>query len=93
MVNSPLLGHATIKEAVFSVSAVTSQQWIVITCHVFSVDPTDVPIGWLNSDHVICVYYSSMSVFGCISKAVNKLRIIAAEAREQASKEIATGSS
>jgi hypothetical protein len=29
---------------------------------VFSVDPTDAPTDWLDSDHVICVYYRSMSV-------------------------------
>jgi hypothetical protein len=29
---------------------------------VFSVVPTDAPIDWLDSDHVICVYYKSMSV-------------------------------
>jgi hypothetical protein len=29
---------------------------------VFSVDPTDSPIDWLDSDHVICVYCRSMSV-------------------------------
>jgi hypothetical protein len=62
LVNSMLLGHATIEEAVFSVSAVTSQQWIVITWHVFSVDATYAPIGWLDSDGVICVYYRFMSV-------------------------------
>jgi hypothetical protein len=28
----------------------------------FSVDPTDTPIDWLDSDHVICVYCRSMSV-------------------------------
>jgi hypothetical protein len=29
---------------------------------VFSVDPTDVQIDWLDRDHVICVYCRSMSV-------------------------------
>jgi hypothetical protein len=29
---------------------------------VFSVDPTDAPIDWLDTDHVICVYCRSMSV-------------------------------
>jgi hypothetical protein len=29
---------------------------------VFSVDPTDAPIDWLDSDHVVCVYCKSMSV-------------------------------
>jgi hypothetical protein len=45
-----------------AVSAMTSLQWIVITWHVFSVDPTDAPISWLDSDHMICVYCGSMSV-------------------------------
>jgi hypothetical protein len=61
LAKSSLLGHATIEEAVFSVSAVTSQQWIVIMWHAFSEDPTDRPIGWLDSDHVIFVYCRSMS--------------------------------
>jgi hypothetical protein len=29
---------------------------------VFSVDSTEAPIDWLDSDYVICVYYMSMSV-------------------------------
>jgi hypothetical protein len=29
---------------------------------VFSVEPTDAPIDWLDSGHVICVYCRSMSV-------------------------------
>jgi hypothetical protein len=29
---------------------------------VFSVDPTDAPVDWLDSDHVICVYCGSISV-------------------------------
>jgi hypothetical protein len=29
---------------------------------VFSGDPTDTPVDWLDSDHVVCVYYRSMSV-------------------------------
>jgi hypothetical protein len=29
---------------------------------VFSVDPTDAPIDWLESGHVICVYCRSLSV-------------------------------
>jgi hypothetical protein len=40
LVKSPLLGYATLEEAVFSVSAVTSQQWIVITWHVFTIGPS-----------------------------------------------------
>jgi hypothetical protein len=35
--HSPLLGYAKIEEAVLSVSAVTSTQWIVITWHAFTV--------------------------------------------------------
>jgi hypothetical protein len=38
-----------------SVSAVTTQQWIVTTWLVFSVDPTGTPIGWLDNDYVISV--------------------------------------
>jgi hypothetical protein len=29
---------------------------------VFSVDPTDAPTDWLDSDHVICAYCRAMSV-------------------------------
>jgi hypothetical protein len=29
---------------------------------VFSIDPTEAPIDWLDSDHVICVYCRFMSV-------------------------------
>jgi hypothetical protein len=29
---------------------------------VFSVHPTDAPVDWLDSDHVICVYCKYMSV-------------------------------
>jgi hypothetical protein len=28
----------------------------------FSVDPTDAPTDWLDSDHMICVYCKFMSV-------------------------------
>jgi hypothetical protein len=61
--NSPVnaVQPATVEEAVFSMSAVTSQQSIVITWHVFSVDPNDAPVGWLDSDHVICVNCRFMS--------------------------------
>jgi hypothetical protein len=44
-------------------SSVNKVQHATIEEAVFSVDPTDVPIDWLNSDHhVICVYCRSMSV-------------------------------
>jgi hypothetical protein len=60
---------------------------------VFSIYQIEAPIGWLGSDNVICVYYRSMSVPQLYKLQSYKLRIIAVEAREQASKEIATGSS
>jgi hypothetical protein len=73
--------HATIEEAVFSFSTVTSQQWIVITLDVFSVHSTDAPLSWLDSDRVIPVYCRSRPV-----PRLYELRIIAAEARGQARK-------
>jgi hypothetical protein len=88
LVNSPLLGYATIEEAVFSVSAVTSQQWIVITLHVFSIDPTDAPLNWLDNGHVIYVYYRSMSVPRLYKSSSYKLRIMAAETHEQGELEL-----
>jgi hypothetical protein len=38
---------------------------------VFFVDPTDTPMDWLDSDHVVCVYCRSMSV-----PRLYKLRVI-----------------
>jgi hypothetical protein len=29
---------------------------------VFSIDPTDASVDWLDNDHVICVYCGSISV-------------------------------
>jgi hypothetical protein len=62
---------------------------------VFSVDPTDPPIDWLDSDHVICVYCRSMSVprlYKQVTEFVQvsyKLQVVvAAVAREQASKSV-----
>jgi hypothetical protein len=43
-------------------SSVNTVQHATIEEAVFSVDPTDASIDWLNSDHVICVYCRSMSV-------------------------------
>jgi hypothetical protein len=43
-------------------SSVNSVQHATIEEAVFSVDPTDAPIDWLDSDHVICVDYRSISV-------------------------------
>jgi hypothetical protein len=43
-------------------SSVNTVQHATIEEVVFSVDPTDAPIDWLDSDHVICVYGRFMSV-------------------------------
>jgi hypothetical protein len=43
-------------------SSVNTVQHATIEEAVFSVDPTEAPIDWLGSDHVICVYCRSMSV-------------------------------
>jgi hypothetical protein len=43
-------------------SPVNTVQCATIEEAVFSVDPTNVPVDWLDSDHVKCVYCGSMSV-------------------------------
>jgi hypothetical protein len=43
-------------------SSVNTVQQAAIREAVFSVDPTDAPIDWLDRDHVICAYCRSMSV-------------------------------
>jgi hypothetical protein len=43
-------------------SSVNTVQQATIEEAVFSVNPTDAPIDWLDSDHGICVYCRSMSV-------------------------------
>jgi hypothetical protein len=43
-------------------SSVNTVQHETIEEVVFSVDPTDAPIDWFDSDHVICVYSRSTSV-------------------------------
>jgi hypothetical protein len=43
-------------------SSVNTVQHATIEEAVFSVDPTNTPIDWLDSDHVICVYCRSMSI-------------------------------
>jgi hypothetical protein len=57
---------------------------------VFSVNPTYMPVDWLDSDHVICVYCGSMSV-PQLCKWENSFKavtiVVAAEAHEQASKQ------
>jgi hypothetical protein len=42
-------------------SSVNTVQHATVEDAVFSVDPTDAPVDWLDSDH-ICVYCKSMSV-------------------------------
>jgi hypothetical protein len=43
-------------------SSINMVQQATVKEAVFSVDPTDAPMDWLDNDHVICVYYRSMSV-------------------------------
>jgi hypothetical protein len=45
-------------------SSVNTVQHATIEEAVLSVDPTDAPIEWLDSHHVICAYCRSMSVPG-----------------------------
>jgi hypothetical protein len=42
--------------------SVNTVQHATIEEAVFYVDLTNAPIDWLGSNHVICVYYRSMSV-------------------------------
>jgi hypothetical protein len=43
-------------------SSVNTVQHATIEEAMFSVDPTDAPVDWMDSDHVICVYCRSTSV-------------------------------
>jgi hypothetical protein len=43
-------------------SSVNTVQHATIEEAVFSVDPTEAPIDWLDNDHVICIYCRSMCV-------------------------------
>jgi hypothetical protein len=43
-------------------SSVNAVQHAAIEDALFSVDPIDAPIDWLDSDRVICVYCKFMSV-------------------------------
>jgi hypothetical protein len=45
-------------------SSVNTIQQATLEEALFSVDPIDAPINWLNSDHMICVYSRSLSVPG-----------------------------
>jgi hypothetical protein len=42
-------------------SSVNAVQYTTIEEAVFSVDPTDAPIDWLDSDHVLCAYCRCIS--------------------------------
>jgi hypothetical protein len=72
-------------------SSLNTVQHATIEEAVFSVDPTNAPVDWLNSDHVIRVYCMSMSVpqlykWQNLFEAVMSYEwVIVAEAREQAS--------
>jgi hypothetical protein len=50
-------------------SSLNTVQYATIEEAVFSVDPTDTPIDWLDSDHMICVYCRSMSVLQLYNKS------------------------
>jgi hypothetical protein len=43
-------------------SSVNTVQHATIKEPGFSVDPTDAPVDWLDSDHVICVYSTTLVV-------------------------------
>jgi hypothetical protein len=43
-------------------SSVITVQHATVEEAVFSADPTDVPIDWMDSDHIICAYCKFMSV-------------------------------
>jgi hypothetical protein len=43
-------------------SSVNTVQYATIEEAVFSVDPTDAPIEWLDSDNEICVYCTFVSM-------------------------------
>jgi hypothetical protein len=43
-------------------SSVTTVQHARIEEPVFSLNPTDAPIDWMDSDHVICVHCRSVSL-------------------------------
>jgi hypothetical protein len=57
-----LIGVTDLINALPGNSSVNTVQHATIEKAVFSVDPTDAPIYWLDSDHVIYVYCRSMSI-------------------------------
>jgi hypothetical protein len=52
-------------------SSVNTVQHAVIEEAVLSVDPTDAPIDWLDSDHVICVSCVACQFHSYITRAVS----------------------
>jgi hypothetical protein len=74
-------------------SSVNTAQHSTIEDAVFPVDPTDAPIDWLDSDHVICVHCRAMSV-PRLYKYSDRIRsgqlrvAVATEAGEQASSKL-----
>jgi hypothetical protein len=73
-------------------SSVNTAQFATVEEAVFSVDPTNTPIHWLDSDHVTYVSCDASPFPGYISmspggfKAVTSyVGVVAAEAREQGS--------
>jgi hypothetical protein len=55
-------------------SSVNAVQHAIKEKVVFSVDPTDVPIDWLDSDHMICIYCKSLSVPRLYNKSSERIR-------------------
>jgi hypothetical protein len=57
--------HGTVTDLINALpgkSSINTVEHAAIEEAVFSVDPTDAPIDWLDSDHVIYVYCRSMSL-------------------------------
>jgi hypothetical protein len=71
-------------------SSINTAQHVTVDEAVFSVDPTDAPKDWLDSDHVICVSCDACPFRGYISKSQEgseQLRVVvAAEAHEKVSR-------
>jgi hypothetical protein len=52
-------------------SSVNTVQHVTIEEAVFSVDPTDALIDWLDSDHVVCVSCDACPFLGYISEQIS----------------------
>jgi hypothetical protein len=70
-----MVQHATVEEAVFSMSMVTSHNSRLQSRNVFSTVPTNVPIDWLDRDHVIWVSCDVCPFCGYVSKSSGQLRV------------------